>query len=233
MSSVTTAPRGTLRSIIGALRQDGEEAPALALHSGAALRARQGQEVFAQGDPSDAVYLLIAGEVSLSVSVEEQDVAERTTALLRAPALLGDRDLIAQAPALEGARCLTAARLLVFPEAAFWAEWNSDAALARALSEDLARRMASSLLLRRLDAFALPRKLAALVSALNLASGALPDHGYLAAITNATPKSVGRALLQSQDAPAPTDEELLPLIQRRLFHSLSVERFRAESTVER
>jgi CRP-like cAMP-binding protein len=217
-----------LRSIICALRQDGEEEHAVSLHSGPAIRARQGQAVFSQGDPSDAVYLLVSGEVAMNVSVEGDEVKSQTTCLFRAPALMGDRDLLAQVPAIEGARCLTAARLLVFPADVFMAQWNSDTELVRALSEDLSRRSAASVLMLNLEALTLPRKLSVLMAALGAGPGQTPDPSYLAAIINATPKSIVRALAQAAPA-VPSDDEHLELARRRLFHSLSIGRFRATS----
>src|SRR5688572_22112201 len=111
-------------SLPAALSARGEEI--WSTHDGPALRIRRGQAVFHEGDPSDAIYLLIEGEMRMFVA-RPDDGDERTTLLLRAPAIFGDRDLLAEGPARESAAALTPARLAIFEHERFFEAWSERA----------------------------------------------------------------------------------------------------------
>src|SRR5688572_3814922 len=87
--------------------QPGALAGAARAHQGASLRANRGQAIFYEADPADAVYVLLEGIVRTFVSFGEDAPEERTTLLLRAPAIFGDRDVLASGVAQESAEALT------------------------------------------------------------------------------------------------------------------------------
>src|SRR5687768_834363 len=125
-------------SLPAALSAPGEEL--WSNHDGPALRIRRGQAAFHEGDPSDAIYLLVEGEMRMFVA-RPDDGDERTTLLLRAPAIFGDRDVLAEGPARESAAALTPARLVIFERALFFEAWN-DRSFADRVARDLAARSA-------------------------------------------------------------------------------------------
>jgi CRP-like cAMP-binding protein len=155
-------------------------------HSGRALRVKRRQVVFHEGDPSDGVYLLIEGEVRTFAGTDD---AERTTSLLRAPALFGDRDAIAGVDAQDGASALLPSRLLVFDRADLDALVAADAAF---VLRDLAERGARAAALASLAMLPIADRVLRIASD----AAAIPDLDYLADIAGATPKSISRAVAE-------------------------------------
>jgi len=178
------------------------------------LRARQGQTIFDEGDPSDAIYLLIEGRVRTLVSQGQGD-GTHTTALLRAPALFGDRDLLLEREAAETAVCLSASRLYAWESGHFLERWRAEPELQRWLSRDLAARYAASLELTALQLSSLAALVRALWADAEANGEPRPSAGELALVTGAAHKSVQRAISSlDPGAPAPP---------RRLYHRVPLE----------
>ncbi len=78
-------------------------------HDGSASRVRAGQVLFHADDPSDSVYFLVDGDAKGCLG--EGDVLV-TTSLLRAPAVFGDRDVLAGCPARETVQFVTSGRVV-------------------------------------------------------------------------------------------------------------------------
>lgn len=173
------------------------------------LRARQGQTIFDEGDPSDAVYLLLEGRVRTLVS-QGQGGATHTTGLLSAPALFGDRDLLLGREATETAVCLASSRLLAWESASFLGFWQADPEAQRWQTKDLAARYARSLELTALQLSSLGAFIAALWADAETNGQPRPQAAELAAITGAAHKSVLRAISGLDPAAA--------LEPRPLFH---------------
>lgn len=198
-----------------AIRADVPTALDLAISSGAQhLRARLGQTIFYEGDPSDAVYVLIEGEVRSFVSRAE-DTNAKTTLLLRAPALFGDRDVLTGTSARETTVCLTPSRLLSWPSDTFFEAWTADTNLRSLVAQDLAARYTRTLELAALQLSPLVDFVQAVLRDRELRGDhARPKAADLAPITGAAPKTVARALARLrklQVTTAPT----------QIFHSLS------------
>jgi CRP-like cAMP-binding protein len=211
----------SLRSQLEALVQSPEGSQeAMRLHVGAGLRARRAQEIYSQGDPADTVYVLIEGEVTLTVGPSsDRGQRERNTLLLRAPAILGDRDVLTSKVYLEGARCLTPARVLAWEAHEFLDCWRTDAVFQAALSLDLAHRYARSIALRAMDALPLETRIPHLLGAAGLNRTDTATE-YLELLFNTTAKSISRALSSPEDVP-PQEKSELPTP----FHSLSADLF--------
>src|SRR5687767_6643164 len=96
--------------------------------AGRSLRTKVGQALYFQGDPSDAVYVLVAGEVRLSVSLGEE-TQPQITLLCQAPTVLGDRDLLAGVPSREHVLCLQACEVRIVDGASFREEWAQSTVL--------------------------------------------------------------------------------------------------------
>ena len=138
-----------------------------------------------------------------------EDDTQRTTLLLRAPAIFGDRDLLADCPARESAAALTPSRLLIFDREAFFAAWR-EPAFADRIARDLAARSAMTAVLASLGLSPLPHRIA-----LMMRGNAGASVEYLAEIACTTQKSVARALTELKKDPI----EPLPEIST-IFHSL-------------
>jgi CRP-like cAMP-binding protein len=132
------------------------------------------------------VYVLVEGEVRTSVSTEEG--SEHTTLLYGAPAMFGDRDLLANLAAEETATALTACQLLLFDRAALIEAYAAEGWM---LTADLACRYAATVAWERLSQAPLAARLAVLLRDCE----ALPSQAYLAEALGAAPKSIGRALV--------------------------------------
>jgi CRP-like cAMP-binding protein len=189
-----------------AIAADGDAAALSALardHGGAALRAKTGQAIFYESDPADAVYLLVEGVVITSVSFGEDEESERTTSILRAPAIFGDRDILADVSARESAEAYSAASLLLWDRAALLAQWETDPELRARLGRDLAARYAKSCALASIFIAPLAHRIAAILR--DEAEAGVKEAApveRIAKITRAAPKSVLRALaaLREQQA---------------------------------
>jgi CRP-like cAMP-binding protein len=180
-----------LLDILRSLSKD----PTAGVLPGRSLRTRTGQALYFQGDPSDSVYVLASGEVQLSVSLGD-DSQPQVTLLCQAPAVLGDRDLLLESPAREGARCLEPCDVLLFDGPAFKEEWSRTPALREWLSKDLAARYASSLELARLQHRSLAYRVAALWHdwQRRQTTGSAPPVRYLSEVWAVNEKSVLRGL---------------------------------------
>jgi CRP/FNR family cyclic AMP-dependent transcriptional regulator len=188
--------------------------------SGKRLRAREGQALFHDGDPSDEVYLLVSGEVRLAVVGKGE--GERTTLLCRAPALVGDRDLLADTPAREAGLCLTACELYLFGRAQLFAELKHDP-LRAWLHRDLAVRYVRSLELQRLSAHTLTYRVAAFLRDAAERQVAAPGTRYLCSVLGATDKAVLRSLSSLRSGAGPDADALDGVGRIALFHSLVAE----------
>jgi len=116
-------------------------------HDGSASRVRAGQVLFNADDPSDSVYFLVDGDAKGCLG--EGDVLV-TTSLLRAPAVFGDRDVLAGCPARETVQFVTSGRVVWWERQRFLDAWRHDAELRELLAVDLARRHVASLQLEAL-----------------------------------------------------------------------------------
>jgi CRP-like cAMP-binding protein len=188
-----------------------EDRSAAGQQCGMLLRTRADQILFHQGDPSDAVYLLVTGELRCFVSHPDSDTGERNTLLLRAPALVGDRDALLRYPAMETVQLIGCAQLVVVEAQVFLETWAEEEKLRSVLATDLARRYARSLELSQLHAVPLADRVAAFAEdPFVVQAGQNPSSQRLSVLVNATPRSITRAL-----ATGPSEERL----PRSLFHS--------------
>jgi CRP-like cAMP-binding protein len=222
MSPVRLAITGALS---GAMLED------LGAQGGMAIRTRLGQALFHQGDPSDSIYLLVAGELRTSVSPASTDQEERTTLLLRAPALVGDRDTLESKIALETARCTTPSLLVSFADSAFLESWADDARLRELIGRDLIARYARTLIMAELEQTPLWSRIGAILEDLQRRGDARTnDPGYLALLTGRPHKSIVRALATLRESNAQSEEGTIDSDRLRtlgvprvepLFHSLA------------
>jgi CRP-like cAMP-binding protein len=86
------------------------------VEAGRAVDLPAGREVFAKGDPSDGVYVVVAGRVSI---VDEIRGEEREIAVIDPGDFLGEVSVAAGAPRTRAARARTDARLVLVPVDAF------------------------------------------------------------------------------------------------------------------
>jgi CRP-like cAMP-binding protein len=170
---------------------------------GSSVRVRAQQIIFHEGDPSDAIYVLLEGEVRTSVCPEGG--ADHTTLLYGAPALLGDRDLLANVAAQESAMALTPSRLVLFPRAALR---EAQAEIGPALLEDLARRYTRTLVWARLSQAPLQARLGMLLRDCLAIRAELPAPAYLAEALAASPKSISRAMMQLRELSILSDDAI-------------------------
>jgi CRP-like cAMP-binding protein len=197
---------------------------------GSGIRTKKGQRIYDEEDPADAVYLLLEGSaVGLSVR-DDNPVSEQATILLTAPALLGDREMIAGIPLQETVGCLSNCRILCWSREAFLERW-AGSAMKMLLAKDLAARFASAMQLATIQRLKVPRKVHLVLDALQGANRPIvePTPELLATIVGANRKTVQRALrtLERQGslerggrvARPPTEKLRLPL-----FHSLRCDR---------
>lgn len=178
------------------------------------LRARADQVIYHAGDPSDAVYLLVTGYARAYVG---EDQSTRTTLLTRGPALLGDRDVLAMSPARDTVRMVTPGRLLTLDRDEFMTEWNDSPALRTWLTQDLARRYASTVRWMELDSISLVDRLARLLDVLEQPA---PSIDVLASMLGLSRRSIFRALaeLRAGDVALEKNEDDVPLV-----HTLCIE----------
>lgn len=182
---------------------------------GQPIMGRRGQLVFSEGDPADAFYLLLSGSLRCYVSRAKEGPEERTTLLCEGPAVVGDRDLLADLPETESVRCSSATTVLSWPREAFLEAWSQSAELRAVLVRDLSLRYAKSLALAGLQLEPLHRSVAALLRETR-ANPELSNTAWIAEVLSVAPKSVTRAMTQLRregDVEAASDV--------RLFHSLA------------
>ncbi|MBI5508979.1 MAG: Crp/Fnr family transcriptional regulator [Deltaproteobacteria bacterium] len=168
-------------------------------HAGRSVLTRPDQAIYSVRDPLDQVYLLVDGMVRLYVGEAKK---ARTSLFLRAPALFGDRDLVAGCTvSQESAQSVAQARLLSWPAATLAALLGSAGPARDLVLCDLVRRYARSS--RFSDYLALPLAARLTWLLLELAAGGdrlLPRYEILARLADSSAKSVGRAIGALQQA---------------------------------
>lgn len=185
------------------------------------LRARADQALYHAGDPSDGVYILTSGYARAYVG---EGGASRTTLLVRAPAILGDRDVLAGCSARDTVRLVTAARLMTISREEFLREWERSTELRGWLTDDLARRYATTIRWIELDSLSLVERLQRLLRVLETPA---PSIDVLASMLGLSRRSIFRALAELRErgaeevaaANAEASED-----EHALVHSLSPER---------
>jgi CRP-like cAMP-binding protein len=166
-----------------------------ATHDGRSLTTRADQLIYVELDPPSEVYLLTRGWVQLFVGDGKQ---RQTSLFLRAPALFGDRDVIAGcAITHESARSVSSANLLCFSRESLEEAYAADRDFADALHRDLVVRYARSLTFSSFRAMNLENRVLWILW--ELGSTTLPTYETLALLTDASQKSVGRAVKALQD----------------------------------
>ncbi|MEZ4272132.1 MAG: Crp/Fnr family transcriptional regulator [Myxococcota bacterium] len=191
-------------------------------HRGQAVRIGAGKIVYHQSDPSDAVYLLVDGELRAFVGEGSET---KTTLLLRAPAVFGDRDVLVGEHAAESVVSLGASRLFIWQAQSFEAEFTSNALLRQVLWDDMARRYTRSLELGLLQLSTVDVRIAATTHEASGHQESMPIE-YMAMIWGISTRSVARALANLRRAPGIEQE------QQRLFHSIRRTLVRANQPLE-
>lgn len=211
MSSLLT----TLREAVSTPTTQLEEA----LGERCTLRARAEQALYHAGDPSDGVYVLASGYARAYVG---EGGASRTTLLVRAPAILGDRDVLANCSARDTVRLVTPARLMTISREEFIREWEGSTELRGWLTDDLARRYATTIRWIELDSLSLVERLSRLLRVLETPA---PSIDVLASMLGLSRRSIFRALAElrergNEDAALNENAEE----ESKLIHSLATER---------
>ncbi|MEO1480929.1 MAG: cyclic nucleotide-binding domain-containing protein [Myxococcota bacterium] len=176
--------------------------------SGRAVRGRRAQVLYHATDPSDAVYLLLSGEARCYVDGEH---GAQTTLLVRAPAVLGDRDVLAGTESTESIDLLSPSRLLLWSHDEFLREWAGNDSLRHWLFRDVAGRYAASLRFAALATAPAKTRVQAVAASLRLDR---IDTEFLAQACGVAEKTAARALA-SMDKDAKSAPEL--------WHTLCVE----------
>lgn len=104
-------------------------------------RYEAGEEVFHEGDPGRALFLVAEGRIEL-LRADAATGEERRLAVVAAPAVFGELALIDDEPRLATARALEASRLLILYRAHFDDLMSGDPVVAVALSRNLLVRLA-------------------------------------------------------------------------------------------
>jgi CRP-like cAMP-binding protein len=203
-----------VEAVMTAARAKGTASALFESGLGQPIIGRAGQLVFSEGDPADAFYLLLSGSLRCYVSRAKDGPEERTTLLCEGPAVVGDRDLLADLPETESVRCCSATTGLTWPREAFLVAWGQSAELRAILVRDLALRYAKSLALASLQLEPLHRSVAALLRETQ-AKPELNNTTWIAEVLCVAPKSITRAMTQLKREGEPQLEGL------PLFHSLA------------
>ncbi|MFZ1773302.1 MAG: cyclic nucleotide-binding domain-containing protein [Rhizobiaceae bacterium] len=104
------------------------------------LRLQAGKQLFAEGDPADSGYVLVAGSVSLG---RERGGSRRVLQLLTAPAVLCETALVAESARPNDAMAESACDLIRLNRSQFRRILEEYPALAQRLHDRLAARLAS------------------------------------------------------------------------------------------
>jgi CRP-like cAMP-binding protein len=160
------------------------------------IRGRADQALFHSGDPSDAVYLLVSGFARGYVG---EGQSSRTTLLIKAPALLGDRDVLAGCNARDTVRLVSKSKLITWSREDFIAEWTHSPELRALVTDDMARRYATTIRWIELDSLQLTDRLSTL---LNVLGGPQPSIDELAAMLGLSRRSIFRALAELRERSA-------------------------------
>lgn len=175
------------------------------------IRGRADQALYHAGDPSDAVYFLVSGVARAYVG---EGQSSRTTLLIKAPALLGDRDVLAGCNARDTVRLVTKSKLITWSREEFMAEWMRSPELRAMVTDDLARRYATTIRWIELDSLHLTDRLSTLLAVLG---GPQPSIDELASMLGLSRRSIFRALAELREHPAAesdeTTEEKVTLVQ--------------------
>ncbi|MEZ0310351.1 MAG: Crp/Fnr family transcriptional regulator [Myxococcota bacterium] len=221
MSSLLT----TLREAVSTPTTQLEEA----MGERCTLRARAEQALYHAGDPSDGVYILASGYARAYVG---EGSASRTTLLVRAPAILGDRDVLANCSARDTVRLVTPSRLMTLSREEFIREWEGSSELRNWLTDDLARRYATTIRWIELDSMSLVERLSRLLRVLETPT---PSIDILASMLGLSRRSIFRALAELRER---GNEEVSQVSEGHedengLVHSLTPERkLRSDVAVE-
>lgn len=184
------------------------------------LRARAEQALYHAGDPSDGVYVLTSGYARAYVG---EGTTSRTTLLVRAPAILGDRDVLANCTARDTVRLVTPSRLMTISREEFIREWEGSSQLRSWLTDDLARRYATTIRWIELDSLNLVERLSRLLRVLETPA---PSIDVLASMLGLSRRSIFRALAELRER---GNEEVSAVSEghdeeHALVHSLATER---------
>ena len=176
------------------------------------VRGRAGQVIYDAGDPSDTVYILASGFARAYVG---DGLSSRTTMLIKAPAVIGDRDILSGHTAMpDTVRLLTNACLFAFSREDFTAQWHASPQLRKLLADDLAQRYVTMLRWIELDASDVSDRVAQLLPALGDVKPSVASLGTMLGLSR---RSVFRALaaLRSR-TPSADESETVALV-----HTLS------------
>lgn len=160
------------------------------------LVGRAGQRLYRADEPVDEIYILVTGYARAYVGERGNG---RTTLLMRGPAILGDREVLAGSTARDSVRLLTAGHLISIPREEFLNEWFASAELRAWVTRDLVGRYASSLSWFALETSSLADRLSGLLGVLS--SLGLPVRA-LAAVLGVSERSVFRALAELRARPS-------------------------------
>ncbi len=174
------------------------EASLLALaRSGKFMQVEKGQFVFFQSDPSDQVYLVRSGLVS--IVLESPDGREMVINEMHPGDIFGELGLLTRQPRSTSAIARTGSELLTLPRQAFLGILEAEPALARRILEMTANRLRSSS--QRESALAFLDAQARLARLLLQLEQQAPEKGYvtisqeeLAQRTGQTRQTVAKAL---------------------------------------
>jgi CRP-like cAMP-binding protein len=172
-------------------------------------RFRRGEVIFHVGDPGDALFVIVSGEVKISLPSETGD--EAILATLRPGDVFGELALLDGAPRSASASALTAAETVILPRERFRELIATETGVRDALLASIAgelRRLTTHV--EELHFLDITGRLAARLARLAQESGApLPDgslrlrtnltQGDLAAMVGCTRQSVNKLLGQFTD----------------------------------
>ena len=163
------------------------------------LVGRAGQRLYRADEPMEEIYVLLSGYARAYVG---ERGSGRTTLLVKGPALLGDRELIAGCDARDSVRLLTSANLMTFPREDFLSEWTSSSDLRAWITADLVKRYTSSLSWFALETSTLAERVSGLLAILEPLGLPVRD---LASVLGVSERSVFRALAELRARNAETD----------------------------
>jgi CRP-like cAMP-binding protein len=163
------------------------------------LVGRAGQRLYRANESIEEIYVLLSGYARAYVG---ESGSGRTTLLVKGPALLGDRELIADCGARDSVRLLTSANLISVPREDFLSEWSASAELRAWITADLIRRYTSSLSWFALGTSSLADRVSGLLAILEPLGLPVRD---LASVLGVSERSVFRALAELRARNAETD----------------------------
>jgi CRP-like cAMP-binding protein len=187
---------------------------------GAGLRARKDQTLYFEDDPGDTVYVLLEGHLVAFNTPDDELSREQATLLLEAPAVIGDREVVAGISCQETVACLSPCKLVVCPRDRFLAAWE-EPDFRTLVSLDLLRRYASHMQMASLQRREISRRLQFVIP--GLLASELRDRAFevplLAKLVRAHTKTVQRGL-RALRAEGALDAPPSPALVLPLFHAL-------------